>query len=122
VEVTVRWKAWKSKNRFSTLPTTPWKSRPQREIPTLPQRPLRPAGKLENQQQVSHFPSRLSRRLPRFLFFHSNSNGLAARRKGNRLLPASFPLYFLLISASRYKVLSCSFLDWKMLASIGRNT
>ena len=32
-----RWKAWKTKIRFSTLPTAPWKSRKGGEIPTFPQ-------------------------------------------------------------------------------------
>jgi hypothetical protein len=31
------WTAWKSKNRFPTLPTAPWKSRKGGEIPTFPQ-------------------------------------------------------------------------------------
>jgi len=31
-----RWKAWKTKGRFSTLPTAPWKSRKPGEIPTFP--------------------------------------------------------------------------------------
>jgi hypothetical protein len=37
VEMTGPWKAWKTGSRFSTLPTAPWKSRQQREIPTFPQ-------------------------------------------------------------------------------------
>ena len=32
-----RWEAWKTKIRFSTLPTAPWKSRKGGEIPTFPQ-------------------------------------------------------------------------------------
>src|SRR6202049_157848 len=37
VEMAERWKAWKTKIRFSTLPTAPWKSRKGGEIPTFPQ-------------------------------------------------------------------------------------
>jgi hypothetical protein len=42
------WKAWKSKNSFSPLPTPPWKSRQRREIPTFPQPGVAPDGKVEN--------------------------------------------------------------------------
>ena len=35
--MTERWKAWKTKSRFSTLPSAPWKSRKGGEIPTFPQ-------------------------------------------------------------------------------------
>ena len=53
-----RWKAWKSKGRISPLPTVPWKSRKEREIPTFPQLRRKQAdGKVENQKQVSHFPT-----------------------------------------------------------------
>ena len=36
VEMTVPWKAWKTKTRFSTLPTAPWKSLCDSHIPTAP--------------------------------------------------------------------------------------
>jgi hypothetical protein len=36
VEMTGRWKAWKTKPRFSTLPTAPWKSLRDSHIPTTP--------------------------------------------------------------------------------------
>jgi hypothetical protein len=36
VEMTVPWKAWKTNNRFSTLPTAPWKSLRDFHIPTAP--------------------------------------------------------------------------------------
>ena len=58
VEMAERWKAWKSKGRISPLPPVPWKSRKQREIPTFPQLRRKQAdGKVENQKQVSHFPT-----------------------------------------------------------------
>ena len=34
VEMTGRWKAWKTNPRFSTLPTAPWKSLRDSHIPT----------------------------------------------------------------------------------------
>src|ERR1035437_6421335 len=37
VEMTEPWKPWKTKRRFSTVPTAPWKSGEQRRIPTFPQ-------------------------------------------------------------------------------------
>jgi hypothetical protein len=40
-------------------------------------------------------------------------NGPAAREKGNRL----FQAYFSLAAAWKYKVLSYSFMDWKMLCN-----
>jgi Protein of unknown function, DUF488 len=46
----------KPKAGFPRVPTGPWKSRTHSEIPTFP--PLRRTrGKVENQKQVSHFPS-----------------------------------------------------------------
>jgi hypothetical protein len=66
VEMTGPWKAWKSRSSFSTLSTVPWKSRQHREIPTFPQPGFAPDGKVENQRQVSHFPTGGSRH--RFLF------------------------------------------------------
>src|SRR5437016_1064514 len=50
------WKEWKTKPRFSTLPTAPWKSRQPREISTFPQLRRAAPGKVENQNQVSTFP------------------------------------------------------------------
>ena len=60
VEMAEWWKAWKSKSRISPLPTAPWKSRKSREIPTFPQLRRRDGGKVENQKQVSHFPTAFS--------------------------------------------------------------
>jgi len=55
------WKAWKTKRRFPTLSTVPWKSRNSSEIPTFPPPQLAPDGKVENPNQVSHFPTRCKR-------------------------------------------------------------
>src|ERR1035437_2518743 len=65
------WKAWKSKSSFSPLSTAPWESRQRREIPTFPQPGIAPDGKVENQNQVSHFPTRGMRRRPRFVCFQN---------------------------------------------------
>jgi hypothetical protein len=53
------WKAWKTKSRFPTLPTSPLEISPEAgEIPTFPQLRRRGAeGKVENQKQVFHFPT-----------------------------------------------------------------
>ena len=58
VEMPGPWKEWKTKGGFPTLPTAPWKSRKPREISTFPQRVRTADGKVENQPQVSHFPTR----------------------------------------------------------------
>ena len=42
VEKAGPWKPWKTTNRFPTVPTVPWKTRPPRGIPTFP--PPRPLG------------------------------------------------------------------------------
>ena len=53
------WKAWKAKDRLPTLPPSPLEISPRTgEIPTFPQAPATKAdGKVENQKQVSHFPT-----------------------------------------------------------------
>ena len=59
VEMPGLWKAWKTKNRFPTLPTSPLEILAQRRrdfhIPTAPA--TRAVEKMENQKQVSHFPT-----------------------------------------------------------------
>src|SRR5438067_458875 len=61
VEMTGLWKAWKAKSRLSPLTTAPWKSRQKAgEIPTFPQLRRLRGGKVENQNQVSHFPTAIS--------------------------------------------------------------
>jgi hypothetical protein len=53
------WKAWKAKDRLPTLPTSPLeispKNRRDSHIPTAPA--TKADGKVENQKQVSHFPT-----------------------------------------------------------------
>lgn len=59
--MTELWKAWKAKSRLSPLSTAPWESRQrQGEIPTFPQLRLRRDGKVEKQNQLSHFPTAFS--------------------------------------------------------------
>jgi transposase InsO family protein len=61
MEMTGPWKAWKSTSSFPPLSTAPWKSRQEREFPIFPQSGFAPDGKVENQKQVYHFPTRGSR-------------------------------------------------------------
>jgi hypothetical protein len=51
------WKTRKTKSRFPIVSHGPWKSR--FAIPTFPQPRRRPLGKVEIQEQDSHFPTRL---------------------------------------------------------------
>src|SRR5579863_7966800 len=56
VEMTGPWKTRKTKPRFPFVFPSPWKSLRDSHIPTAPAR----RGKVENQKQVSHFPTLLS--------------------------------------------------------------
>jgi len=60
VEMPGLWKAWKAKSRLPTLSTSPLEITPKggrdSHIPTAPAK--RP-GKVENQKEVSHFPTPL---------------------------------------------------------------
>src|SRR6476646_4373128 len=53
------WKVWKAKKRLPTLPTSPLEISPRNRrdshIPTAPA--TEADGKVENQKQVSHFPT-----------------------------------------------------------------
>jgi len=53
VEMTGAWKTRKTKTRFPFVSHSPWKSLRDSHIPTVPAR----RGKVENQRQVSHFPT-----------------------------------------------------------------
>jgi hypothetical protein len=53
VEMTGAWKTRKTKPRFPFVSHRPWKSLRDSHIPTAPAR----RGKVENQNQVSHFPT-----------------------------------------------------------------
>ena len=57
-----RGKRGKAQSSFLSLSTAAWKSRKKREIPTFPQPAIAPDRKGENQNQVSHFPTRGSQR------------------------------------------------------------
>jgi hypothetical protein len=59
VEMPVQWKEWKAKSRLPTLSTSPLEISPKTgEIPTFPPAPAaRADGIVENQRQVSHYPT-----------------------------------------------------------------
>ena len=59
VEMPGLWKAWKAKSRLPPLSTAPWKSRQgQARFPHSHSSDGKQAdGKVENQKQVSHFPT-----------------------------------------------------------------
>ena len=50
------WKAWKTRGRFSTLSTAPWKSRKPGEIPTFPQLRRGGMGKWKTKTRFPTFP------------------------------------------------------------------
>src|ERR1700720_1254132 len=106
-----RWEEWKTKPRFSTLPTVPWKSRRHREIFTFPPPRRASHGKVENQKTVSHFPMRRTRRQPRFLSLKPNPK----ERKSVAARPPH-PPYFQDHLVLESNPVSGSFVDWKMLA------
>ncbi len=61
VEMPVLWKAWKAKSRLPPLSTAPWKSRQgQARFPHFHSSGDEADGKVENQKQVSHFPTAIS--------------------------------------------------------------
>jgi hypothetical protein len=66
VEMPGLWKAWKAKNRLPPLSTAPWKSRQeQARFPHFHSSGgKQPDGKVENQKQVSHFPTATNPFLP----------------------------------------------------------
>src|SRR5450759_1755898 len=109
------WKAWKSKSSFSPLFTAPWESRQRREIPTFPQPGIAPDGKVENQNQVSHFPPRGMRRRPRFVCFQNQK----PRKEIGRFAASSITFFRITLDWKRNSVSGSSF-DWKMLVTARR--
>src|SRR5580692_3460258 len=73
MEMAAPWKERKSTSSFPSLSTAPWKSRKRREIPTFPQPGIAPDGKVGNQNQVSHFPTRGSQRRLLFRYIQSQN-------------------------------------------------
>src|ERR1019366_7140867 len=104
------WKAWKSKSSFSPLSTAPWESRQRREIPTFPQPGIAPDGKVENQNQVSHFPTRGMRRRPRFVYLQNQE----PRKEIGRFAASSITVFRITLDWKQNSVSGSSF-DWKML-------
>jgi|SRR6478609_8277095 len=85
VEMAGLWKAWKAKNRLPPLSTAPWKSRQKAgEISTFPQLRRLRRGKVENQKQVSHFPTAIS-----LLKTGGSRAGFALRPALRRFAPAA---------------------------------
>ena len=55
------WKPWKAKSRLPPVSTGPWKSRQeQARFPDFHSSDDEADGKVENQKQVSHFPTAIS--------------------------------------------------------------
>ena len=78
------WKAWKAKSRLPPLPRAPWKSRQtgrDSHIPTVPT--TKADGKVENQNQVSHFPTTTILSFP-----SQNTNSRARLRRSAPALPS----------------------------------
>jgi hypothetical protein len=111
------WKARKSKSSFSPLSTAPWESRQRREIPTFPQPGIAPDGKVENQNQVSHFPTRGMRRRPRFVCFQKQK----PRKEIGRFAASSITFFRITLDWKRNSISGSSF-DWKMLGAVGGDT
>jgi hypothetical protein len=63
VEMAEWWKPWKTKQRFSTVPTTPWKSGKQRRIPTFPQ-PRQLVLFFRTEERKPRAPTERSPRIP----------------------------------------------------------
>lgn len=84
------WKAWKSKSSFPTLPTAPWKSRPQREIPTFPQPGFAVLEKWKTKNRFPTFPPPLARTIPAPSLQDSSGSGMrtsfAAMRAANNAI------------------------------------
>ena len=58
MEMTGLWKPWKAKSRLPPVSTGPWKSRQeQARFPHFHSSGDEADGKVENQKQVSHFPT-----------------------------------------------------------------
>src|ERR1700693_200478 len=116
-----RWEAGKTKIRFSTLPTAPWKSRKGGEIPTFPQlRRFVPRTKKTGDRKkcglwksgnpkagfpLSHSPD--SRR-------RKEEDCSNQKLERNRSRSANWD-HFMLILHWKWIFVSCSSFDWKML-------
>ena len=120
--MTGRWKAWKTTNRFPPLPTAPWKSRKDGEIPTFPPPGVAPRGRVENQRAVFHSPPRSSRRRrlapPKS---KTKPSGVPPeRQEKGRHYPLVRRCLFSIILHWKRKSISVSFFDWKMLLLLRR--
>jgi hypothetical protein len=121
--MTERWKAWKTKSRFSTLPSAPWKSRKGGEIPTFPQvllpspsLPTKP-GKAEEQRAMEKWKSKEAgfplSHSPESCLRRKEEDHLKTTERSSSPVIANYPFHAHL--ALEPKSISCSSLDWKML-------
>src|ERR671918_2333700 len=126
------WKAWKTKPRFSTLPTAPWKS-PTARFPHSHSSYDEPLFSQTNKNQravekwksqtagfpLSHRPEatwevRL-RQLPSWFARLPGAYGSVRHPRKERTLGPPEASAFMLISHWNRFWISCSSLDWKML-------
>src|SRR5450631_4504947 len=116
------WKAWKTKGGFSILPSAPWESRKNREIPTFPQPrrriPLHPAKaelpeelatleKWKSKSGIPTFPPSQNRLRRKVKSLKTNTKGESCR--------FTKPRTFRIILYWNQKSFSGSFFNWKML-------
>jgi hypothetical protein len=99
------WKAWKSKGSFSTLPTAPWESRQQREIPTFPQPGFAALEKWKTKSRFPTFPPPLAMITTALSFNPKNR-----RKEVGRDAASSSSLFRIILCWKRLR-LSGSFLD-----------
>ena len=119
------WKGWKAKSRLPPLSTSPLEISPTPgEIPTFPQRRRRGRmEKLENQEQVFHFPTapRIDWEEPKQNqhLLNTTRKEMSSRHQGRPCFQAHPALEstgrFRLISRWSQILISGSFMDWKML-------
>ena len=103
VEMPGPWKAWKTKDRFPTLSTVPWKSRRNREIPTFPPPGFAALEKWKTNSRFPTFPQPLAT-MTSVIFLKTKNQ----RKEVGRCAASSFPMHS---PYSRTEPISCSFFD-----------
>ncbi len=121
--MTERRKGWKTKSRFSTLPSAPWKSRQRREISTFPQ-PRRPhlTSRIHTPKTEKNWrPWKSGNPRSGFPLFHRRKSPAAqGGKRQNNLKKGGIPPLrstptFRIILHWNQKSISGSFFDWNML-------
>ena len=107
------WTAWKTRNRFPTLSTVPWKSRQKREIPTFPPPGFAAMEKWKTKSRFPPFPQPLATMAP-VLYLKTKNQRKEVGRCAASSLPIRSPY-------GRTGPISCSFFDWKMLLNHGQH-